>query len=150
MACCQTHYAKRRFYERCSTTELSQFALHRGLDSASSNREQLIALLNQADNEFRFNLSGLPAELRNNVYRLAIQQLENQTRACSRSPPLTRVSKIVRSETLPIFYQACRWPILRPEYVFDDKPSVTMPWVRKSSSKVIGSLRSLVVERRPS
>lgn len=148
MAC---HNAKYRFYRRQSTAELSQFALQRGvLDSASSDREQLLALLNQADDDFRFDLLGLPAELRNNVYRLAIQDhepLRCQTHRCKiNPPPLTQVSKIVRSESLRIFYQACRLPILKPLYVDDEKPSMPMLWVHDCSSEVIELLRSLVVE----
>ncbi|KAK3615453.1 hypothetical protein LTR22_027432 [Elasticomyces elasticus] len=94
-------------YFRCSDAELKRFVKDRGIDTPEGRfrRSAIIEVLEHADEELAFTkFLDLPPELRTIVYDyyLAVfpEVLRNPVQ-----PPLTRVCRLLRTETLPMFYQ---------------------------------------------
>lgn len=101
-------------YDSCSKEELRNFATSRSLIPAvsttypSEGRADLIALLEKTDDQAEFPFEKLPAELRVAVYGFYLQDLPNG-KASPAQPPITRVSKLIRQEALPLFYDTAAW-----------------------------------------
>ncbi|KAK4899335.1 hypothetical protein LTR49_027658 [Elasticomyces elasticus] len=94
-------------YFRCSDAELKRFVKDRGLDTPEGRfrRSAIIEVLEHADEELAFTkFLDLPPELRTIIYDyyLAVfpEVLRNPVQ-----PPSTRVCRLLRTETLPMFYQ---------------------------------------------
>lgn len=95
--------ARTRWYFKFTKEELQQFAKARHIKAHDdSSKRDLMPLLVQ-DKESFARLQELPAEIRNIIYRFV---LEPQKPSLHRpvEPSLTRVSRLVRKESLPIFY----------------------------------------------
>jgi hypothetical protein len=102
-------------YEGCDVAQLRQFVKHRGLKMASpskANKKQLVQHLEDADGlndkfedsrEFPRFLE-LPPELRNAVYTFYFNALGVIPQRFSQ-PPLCKVSRELRAESLGLFYE---------------------------------------------
>lgn len=85
-------------------------ALHSTKEAQRRPRPDMVKVLEQADRDATFPLQDLPLELRHMVYKLALTAsitLEKQA-----EPPLTRVSKVIRAECLPVYYRSNTFPII--------------------------------------
>ena len=97
-------------YDNCAFDELKRFALDRGLVSkkAGPASARLVSLLLKADMNPTFNrFSDLPPELRVRIYNLYMADFSISSFQHPVDPPLTRTNRLIRSESLPIFYQRC-------------------------------------------
>lgn len=96
-------------YDPCSTEDLRGFAQSRHLDLPTkippgrAGKAVLIALLEDADEKATFPLEKLPTELRLAVYGSYLEDLKFENTSPTQ-PPITQISKIVRKEALPLFY----------------------------------------------
>lgn len=108
------------YYDNYSLEELKSFVDGRGLTYPSRSRrtkKTVIAMLELADDEPRFErLLDLPAELRVHVYEVYFARLSqlanfkdgrNRIPFYHQQPPVTRVSRLLRQETLNMFYEVC-------------------------------------------
>ncbi|KAK3626560.1 hypothetical protein LTR56_019730 [Elasticomyces elasticus] len=102
-------------YDKRSKAELLQFCESRGYarsDVLKSSKADLIALLENYEPVFEPFME-LPPELRVLIYEYHLASLESLSPVVT--PPITAVSKIVRKEALPCFYDTHR-------FVFDEEP----------------------------
>lgn len=91
-------------YDKCSTQELRGFVEARGLGVRSPRRNVFIARLEEADKEHTFKkFFKLPPELRNRVYQFHFGAMPRKLQICMQ-PPITRTSKLMRDETLDLFF----------------------------------------------
>ncbi|PIA91563.1 hypothetical protein CB0940_09042 [Cercospora beticola] len=109
------HYLQRRdrqlpCYFGCSVAELQQYVKARGLELEQSRRSltnKLLTALETADANPSFeHLLDLPPELRNRIYECYMSSFGSVLQSPTQ-PPLTKVSRQIREETLPIFYNTC-------------------------------------------
>jgi hypothetical protein len=109
-------------YHGCTNRELGQFVKNRKLRCASRMppREDLIKLLEEEDTRATFKrFAELPPELREHIYKLHFATypvLETPV-----EPPITKASRLVRQEALPVFYQICRFHIEFEPYTSDSQ-----------------------------
>ena len=98
-------------YFTCTDEELQKFVVDRGMQDTARrtpNRKGLIKKLLNADKNPSFTLClDLPAELRNQVYDFYTESLTTEPVHCPIDPPLARASRLLRAESLPIFYKTC-------------------------------------------
>ncbi|OQO02433.1 hypothetical protein B0A48_11960 [Cryoendolithus antarcticus] len=96
-------------YDNCSLTELNQFRHQRGLAGLlCTNEPEAIRQLHTADDEATFSfLFALPKELRIQIYEYNCSYFGNDILYAPAQPPLTRVSRQLRREVLPVFYERC-------------------------------------------
>ncbi|KAK4958081.1 hypothetical protein LTR10_004506 [Elasticomyces elasticus] len=93
-------------YFRCSDAELKRFVRDRGIDIPEGRfrRSTFIELLEEADEELAFTkFTDLPPELRTIVYDYYLAEFSEELRNPVQ-PPLTRVCRLLRTATLPVFY----------------------------------------------
>ncbi|KAF2161678.1 hypothetical protein M409DRAFT_59057 [Zasmidium cellare ATCC 36951] len=98
-------------YSPCTLTELRKFAFDRKLitTAKTGTHKQLLRLLTAADDDVQFSLLfDLPPELRCAIYRWYMAPFPEELESPAQ-PPLTRVSRAVRREATPIFYQSCHF-----------------------------------------
>ena len=123
----RVHYARCQrgllSYEGLPLRELKLFAAQRALSPIVDRRitvNVLKAQLEKADDEATFDrFSSLPPELRQIIYTLYFKSLDAGRRRSSTDrdqPPITTVSRDVRRESLPLFYQCCDVQIRAPLY----------------------------------
>ncbi|KAK5738255.1 hypothetical protein LTR17_006132 [Elasticomyces elasticus] len=112
-------------YFQCSDAELKRFVKDRGIDTPEGRfrRSAIIEVLEHADEELAFTkFLDLPPELRTIVYDyyLAVfpEVLRNPVQ-----PPLTRVCRLLRTETLPMFYQRTTFQV-RLSHAANDRSMV--------------------------
>lgn len=102
-------------YDACSYEELLRYCVQRHIPVTGSNirktngskRELMVTLLN-ADEEHVFHrFTELPPEVRNLIYGFSFEYFEAcRTRGAARPPPpIAQVSRLLRNETLPLFYK---------------------------------------------
>lgn len=97
-------------YEYCFTEELQTFCKQRRLQYfvMKPNRATLINLLDQADEDRTFHgFESLPAELREYIFQLCIVDFSKTNVKERMVSPLSQVSRLVRLESLPLFYKMC-------------------------------------------
>ena len=100
--------------DNCTDNELKTFATDRHLATGKAQlaRARLVSLLLKADLNPSFKrFYDLPPELRNRVYDLYITDLTKYPLRNPVDPPLTRVSRLLRSEVLSGFYNSCAFQI---------------------------------------
>lgn len=105
-------------YVPYSNDELREFiearriaARHDDDGKIRGRRMDLVLLLDCQDQQPDFHrFLDLPAELRNRIYRMYFDSLEEPQLAPSQ-PPLTVANRQLRSETLPMFYAWLRLPV---------------------------------------
>lgn len=90
-------------YEGFSVSELQSLCRAKGLSSKAKTASRLARALEKADDNATFRVLDLPAEIRNMIYELYISDLPSLGQ-CHLQPPLTLASRVLRAETLPIFY----------------------------------------------
>ena len=100
-------------YGACTLRELQSFIVQRGLLTPEVRKPgmwQLTTVLETADDEAVFDrFVDLPPELRAHIYTLhfdSLPALEDPAQ-----PPITRVSRSVRKESLPLFYKTCTFKL---------------------------------------
>ena len=94
-------------YRQSDVSELRNFVEARGLakmPKRTTSKKRLIQTLEDADDQMSFgHFMDLPPELRVSIYNLHLQSLKKPNFAAQ--PPITKVSKTIRQETLPLFYR---------------------------------------------
>jgi hypothetical protein len=98
----------RPYYETLEFAELLTFCTDRGLANAdeSLSKPELISKLRAADDDLSVHrFMELPPELRVHVYTLHFESFPILW--YPEQPPISRVSRILRQESLPVFYQTC-------------------------------------------
>ncbi|KXT16648.1 hypothetical protein AC579_8053 [Pseudocercospora musae] len=126
-------------YHKCSDDELERFYQQRELATHHGNvdgvdRDQLVARLQHADNHVTFDkFLALRAELRVEIYEHHIKSLPTTNVVSNKEfeqfqrprfvaefnsrprptvrelPPITKVSRLMRKECLPVWYQFCQF-----------------------------------------
>ncbi|KAK3620857.1 hypothetical protein LTR56_023130 [Elasticomyces elasticus] len=96
-------------FEHLTIAQLRQLCKDRKLPVLSNaSRDEFIAALEQADDKKRFpRFLDLPPKVRVFVYAAYVQDLEQGTLAVQ--PPVTMLSKELRTEALPVFYDSYRF-----------------------------------------
>jgi len=96
-------------YEGLSIRELKLYAAQRQLPAHLNKKVTLTELksqLEQADEDVTFRLSDLPPELRNIIFSYYFDSVvEFRSVFLRRQPPITYASRIIRRETLPLFFE---------------------------------------------
>ncbi|KAK3722717.1 hypothetical protein LTR37_002288 [Vermiconidia calcicola] len=100
-------------YDGLKAPELRRIAKLRGVTAASGKhtiKQKVIQLLETADERpfhvFFDRFANLPPELRVRIYELYFESLG--ALSCPSQPPISKVSRMLRMESLPMFYQTCR------------------------------------------
>lgn len=102
-------------YEACSKETLKTFCARRGLQISKpkSKKGELIQLLEKADDDQTFvRFMDLPPELRVHIYELSFKSFGRLDYPAQ--PPITQVSRLLREESLPVFYKTCTFMITVP------------------------------------
>lgn len=100
-------------YDKFKTSELQAFCKARGLTPRQRldkvpSRVDLAATLEAADDSKTFNhFMDLPSELRVEIYKLHFQTLTTPQDLIPAQPPLTKICRLVRHESIPLFYDTC-------------------------------------------
>ncbi|PPJ51341.1 hypothetical protein CBER1_08616 [Cercospora berteroae] len=106
----QRHDRQLLSYFGCSVTELQQYVTARGLQLEQSRRSlvnKLVTALETADANPSFDhFLDLPPELRVLIYGFYMSSFDSTLQSPTQ-PPLTKVSRLIRQESLPIFYNTC-------------------------------------------
>lgn len=96
-------------YHVCSIKELKTFCSRRGIQMPTdghTSKNELVAMLEDADEAFQFSrFLDLPPELRLQVFELHCSSFQSLIQPVQ--PPITRASRLLRHEALPIFYSTC-------------------------------------------
>lgn len=111
-------------YDTCSYEELHKFCNQRHVpgpemerpkssskeleeEADNSKRELMTALLEADENHTFDRFTELPPELRNLIYGFSYQYFEDwRSHGATRTPPpIAQVCRLIRNETLPLFYQ---------------------------------------------
>lgn len=110
------HYVRRLelgllCYYNCSTKELKRFQTDRHIMPSRTSRNQIIEALESGDATPSFTrYLDLPAELRSRINELYLNELPRVLAPCAQ-PPLTRVCRLIRNESLPLFYSIIRFEL---------------------------------------
>lgn len=102
------HTLEQACYDSCTDDEVRTFAIDRGLAPANAklSRRTLIKRLRDKDMSPSFSrFIDLPPEIRTIVYELYMSDFTGKSLSCPTSTPITRVSRMLRSESLPLFYR---------------------------------------------
>lgn len=96
-------------YESCSLDELLRFMKDRHIPELYTGdhltKAIAVIVLGRADEEAQYTLFlDLPAELRLRIYEIHLQDVASNVSASVHQPPVTLVSRSLRSESLPVFY----------------------------------------------
>lgn len=102
-------------YDACSYEELLKYCVQRhipvtqsGIRKTNESKRELMAALLDADEEHAFHrFTELPSELRNLIYGFSFEYFDSSRNhgAARPPPPIAQVSRLLRSETLPLFYK---------------------------------------------
>lgn len=95
-------------YDRYDVKDLKVFASGRGLTGVPkrASKTTLKQILDEADDNMVFSrFMDLPPELRLTIYNLHLNSFSLRTPARAAQPPITKVSRSIRQETLPLFYR---------------------------------------------
>lgn len=143
-------------YENFGLEELRTFHASRRLTSKATTVSGLARALVRADEQATFeNLFKLPREIRNVIYALYLEDL-GEVHFPHEQPPLTKVSRQLRAETLPKFYGSVQFVLtcLPREYYDFALVTVTSGWssqlqLKQMPDSTFSSIRNLtlVVER---
>jgi hypothetical protein len=96
-------------YEGVPIRELKLYLIQRGLPVIDMDKKVTLtglkAQLEQADEDVTFRLSDLPPELRNIIFSYYFDSVVDVRYApLKHQPPISQVSRIIRRETLPLFF----------------------------------------------
>ncbi|CAK3867272.1 Hypothetical predicted protein [Lecanosticta acicola] len=156
-------------YDNCDTWELRGFCVTRLLvvaRLAHRNREELIAFLENEDEKAEFQyvwtsklcqsmdltssslFEDLLPELRIQIYAHYTKSLEREHYGSPRNriaaePPITKVSRLLRREALPVFYNVFEFAVAVPNLLDDTKDAAALFFERAPVSVMerIGKLR---------
>ena len=117
---CGTTARLRALYDRCQRgllsfeglplQDLSRFATLRGIVVDPDATATIVkAQLEKADNEATFDrFTELPPEIRQIIFQYYFGSLPSSERVpCKYQPPITMASRMIRAESLPLFYDYC-------------------------------------------
>ena len=143
-------------YLKYTNDELRELIRIRGIDTDSisgdkGHRGELIDALEKEDDNRSFgSFTQLPAELRARIYKYYFEDLEDSLHA-PKQPPLTRVSRLLREETLPLFYSTCTFDFNLvvskdglSKYTLK-MPSMTLMWLRSTEDENIADIAKIRV-----
>lgn len=103
-----------RSYVKLQNSELKDLISKRRPDmdvEIGNKREDLIDALEYADYHPEFDrFTELPPELRAKIYAYYFAEFE-EALVAPKQPPLTRTSRMVRREALPLFYSSCTFEL---------------------------------------
>ena len=119
--------------------ELRQYATLRGIVVDPDATTTIVkAQLEKADNEATFNrFTELPPEIRQIIFQYYYESLPSSERAPHKyQPPITMASRMVREESLPLFYDCCGY------LEIDSEGPVTVPYKLSPSSSTVRVLQS--------
>ena len=97
-------------FEGLSLHELRHFATLRGIVVDPDATATIVkAQLEKADSEATFDrFTELPPEIRQIIFQYYFESLPSSERALRKyQPPITMVSRLIRAESLPLFYDCC-------------------------------------------
>lgn len=84
----------------------------------------------------------LPAELRVHIYEFHLQDLKAD-RIIPTQPPITKVSRLLREESLPLFYKICKF---QASFVYGSLPcNATQKFFSRAPVEVLEKIRELHV-----
>jgi hypothetical protein len=145
-------------YEGLPLRELKLYATQRGLPTTSGQRlpiTELKAQLERADDDATFRLMDLPPELRNIIFLhyfrsfLAPYSRYSHLTAIKSQPPITRVSRALRQESLPLFYSCWEFEADVPEAHVRHNPSYipyrTQRLLQLTTAEQFGWIRNIKV-----
>jgi hypothetical protein len=139
-------------YEGIPLDDLKRYAAQRALPpTGSKNRLRPIkAQLEQADDEATFNrFSDLPPELRLVIYTYYFESSDYRHSATNKcQPPITRVSRQTRKESLPIFYECCEFSVLispAPNSLSQHWDAKSKAWIKATPAELFGRIKTLHV-----
>lgn len=95
-------------YLKYTVKDLTMFVETRGIESLVPKprlKRAFISVLTEADANWTFRFLDLPPELRTMIYEFAMVAEPASNHHRSKPPALTRVSRLVRRESIPIFYK---------------------------------------------
>jgi hypothetical protein len=151
-------------YDDCTLTELRKFARDRGLTTPSAekpSKSTLIQRLLEADETPTFTrFFELSAELRQTIYEYYVGDFGTfwyhylkYTRSNALShpvtPPLAQVSRRLRDEALPVFYNSCRFRLyFTPDQKCDSwrLSDRSREWLNRLSTEHLGCIRRLEIQ----
>ncbi|RMY72658.1 hypothetical protein D0863_04369 [Hortaea werneckii] len=102
-------------YHNCSNDELRRLIQARKIEASPLGlklpKGELVDILQSEDQRPKFHrFQELPPELRNRIYEYHFASFHQQICAPSQ-PPITKVSSLLRRETLQLFYHSCVFEI---------------------------------------
>ena len=140
-------------YANCTVVELQAFVEARKLTlrgTGSRLKDRLARTLEEGDDQATFpRFCELPPELRNLIYGMYFSGFEIPQ--SPHQPPITLSSRLLRSETLALFYASCRFRfIFRQGQRSPDEPgtyAVRMmnDLLRNTGKEYFAQIRSLVI-----
>ncbi|KAI7514891.1 hypothetical protein KC347_g141 [Hortaea werneckii] len=98
-------------YHNCSSDELRRLIQARKMETSllglKLSKSELVDILQSEDQRPKFHrFQELPPELRNRIYKYHFASFHQPICAPSQ-PPITKVSSLLRRETLQLFYHSC-------------------------------------------
>ena len=98
-------------YEGCSVDERMRFVKDRQLATSVGKRKKklLVPMSEHGDDNATFRFISLPAEIRNIVFSLLLNSYNLPE--CPVQPPISRVFRLLRQESLSLFYATCTFEI---------------------------------------
>ncbi|RMY90305.1 hypothetical protein D0864_01720 [Hortaea werneckii] len=98
-------------YHKCSSDELRRLIQARKIEASplglKLSKSELVDILQSEDQRPKFHrFQELPPELRNRIYEYHFASFHQPICAPSQ-PPITKVSSLLRRETLQLFYHSC-------------------------------------------
>ena len=139
-------------YYKCSKIDLNTFTVDRRILSKKATplrAGSLIPKLLEADANATFTrFRELPPELRVRVYEYYIDSITEKPVHIPVDPPLTRVSCLLRTEALPIFYNTCTIQLTIEEGVIwsMDIQRSTHDFIRTCTKEKFANMRKLSIK----
>jgi len=131
----------RHQYTIWSKPELAAFIKSRGIEGRYRTKSQIMQALEKAD---QFPIMKLPAELRNMIYKMHLQEetiqlpdrRERMRTDFGKGPlfqdPLLLACRQIRKEALPTFYRTRRFPLVPPRVPTQQQILIVAPNIRRA------------------
>lgn len=108
---------------RFTTKQLKDICIQRGIGlpaTSKRNKAEFTHRIEEADDESTFAyFADLPSELRVRIYTLHFGELPTLEQPAQ--PPITKTSKLLRQESLPLFYSTCTFILHAEKAAADEK-----------------------------
>lgn len=114
------------YYGKCSTEELRRFCEQRKIEPVKGHKQRdlRIALERADDDQIFGRFEELPTEVRLQIYKQFFASFDDSRTLPQKptQPPISRVSRRTRRESLPLFYAGMRFPFAY--FVENSLPSI--------------------------